>query len=65
MDGKVRCHQSGATFTVEIRFTRNATWQGYVSWLEGRKRQCFRSELELLKLMAEAVPCEEEPVGWE
>jgi len=49
-----------ATFTIQIQFTRNATWQGTISWLEGKKTQSFRSELEMLKLMSEAVYIDEE-----
>ncbi|WP_246019600.1 hypothetical protein [Bacilliculturomica massiliensis] len=53
-----------ATFTIKIQFARNATWQGSISWLEGQKTRNFRSELELMKLMAEAAPCEEELADW-
>lgn len=44
-----------ATFTIQIQFQQNATWQGTIAWAEGRKSQKFRSELEMLKLMMEAV----------
>lgn len=44
-----------ATFTIQIQFQQNATWQGTIAWAEGGKRQKFRSELEMLKLMMEAV----------
>ncbi|AFM00084.1 MULTISPECIES: hypothetical protein [Desulfitobacterium] len=44
-----------ATFTIQIQFQQNATWQGSIAWAEGGKCQNFRSELEMLKLMMEAV----------
>lgn len=44
-----------ATFVVRILFRRNATWQGTVSWKEKRCQVNFRSFLELLLLMQEAV----------
>lgn len=56
---------SGATFTIKIRFARNATWQGTIDWMEGKKTVNFRSEMEMLKLMMEAVSCEDELVTWE
>lgn len=44
-----------STFTIQIQFQQNATWQGSIAWAEGGKFQRFRSELEMLKLMMEAV----------
>lgn len=46
---------SNATFVVRVQFRQNATWQGTVDWLDGKKTKHFRSTLELLKLMDEAV----------
>ena len=33
----------------------NATWQGQVTWLDEKETKSFRSLLELIKLMDEAV----------
>ena len=44
-----------ATFTIQIQFQQHSTWQGTIAWAEGEKSQKFRSELEMLKLMMEAV----------
>jgi len=44
-----------ATFCLRIYFRRNASWQGSVSWLEGRKEESFRSALELMFLMDSAL----------
>ncbi|MBE6955666.1 MAG: hypothetical protein E7449_07160 [Ruminococcaceae bacterium] len=44
-----------ATFALQILFRRNASWQGSISWLEGKQRQSFRSVLELVHLMNSAM----------
>lgn len=44
-----------ATFRIRIRFRRNASWQGTVTWLEKGRTLHFRSALELLGLMGSAV----------
>ena len=43
------------TFRVSILFRQNMSWQGYVSWLDGRQEKPFRSELELMLLMDQAL----------
>ena len=43
------------TFEITVRFRQNATWQGQVLWAEKNMRQNFRSVLEMLKLMDEAL----------
>ena len=43
------------TFVVQILNTQNATWQGTVTWTDGKRRESFRSELELIKLIDSAV----------
>jgi len=44
-----------ATFAVRVLFRQNATWQGSVTWLEGRQEQSFRSALELIFLINSAL----------
>lgn len=44
-----------ATFALRILFRQNASWQGSVTWLEGKKEQSFRSVLELVLLMDSAL----------
>ncbi len=46
-----------ATFAVKILFRQNASWQGSVTWLEGKQEQSFRSVLELILLMGSALDC--------
>lgn len=43
------------TFEVTVRFQQNATWQGQILWVEKKHRQSFRSALEMLKFMDEAI----------
>jgi len=43
------------TFEITVKFTQNATWQGQIHWIEKNKKQNFRSALEMLKLMDEAL----------
>lgn len=44
--------QSGSsTFLVKVIFTRNASMQGYVQWIEREKTLPFRSCLELFHLI--------------
>lgn len=55
-----------ATFIVQIRFRRNATWQGTIEWVEKKQCRYFRSELEMLKLMDEAAgDCLQPEIGWD
>ncbi len=44
-----------ATFVVRVLFRRNSTWQGTIGWKEKRCQVSFRSFMELLLLMHEAV----------
>ena len=39
------------TFVVQVISAQNATWQGVVTWAEDKRKQPFRSALELLKLI--------------
>lgn len=48
-----------ATFAVRVLFRQNATWQGSVTWLEGRQEQSFRSALELIFLISSALGIKE------
>lgn len=55
-----------ATFIVNVQFRQNATWQGTIQWVEKQKTQRFRSELEMIKLMDEAIDRDEaDTVKWE
>ena len=55
-----------ATFIIHVQFRRNATWQGTISWTEQKKTQRFRSTLEMIKLMDEALAesTDQESTSW-
>ena len=44
-----------ATFVVHVQFRRNATWQGNIQWVDQNKTQNFRSTLELIRLIDDAL----------
>lgn len=44
-----------ATFSLQVIFRRNASWQGSLTWLDGNETQHFRSVLELIALMDSAI----------
>jgi len=48
-------NNSIGTFEVSVKFTQNATWQGHILWVEKNQKQNFRSALEMIKLMDEAL----------
>ena len=39
------------TFIVEIQDTQSDSWQGSIEWVQGQKKQAFRSTMELLRLI--------------
>lgn len=43
------------TFMVRVMYRQNSSWQGEVIWVEQKKRQRFRSALELLRLIDSAI----------
>lgn len=58
-----------STFVVDVLFRQNATWQGTISWVDKKQTKRFRSSLELMKLIDEALETEfgadEGYTGWE
>lgn len=44
-----------ATFALKIMFRQNASWQGSLLWVEQKQEQRFRSALELLLMIDNAV----------
>ncbi|MCL2365961.1 MAG: hypothetical protein FWC75_02815 [Oscillospiraceae bacterium] len=46
---------SKCTFEISVRFQQNSTWQGQILWAEKNMKQNFRSVLEMLRLMDEAL----------
>lgn len=52
---KYTCKMGGSTFLIRIHFKQNANWQGTIQWLEMNKTVPFRSVLELIFLLNEAM----------
>ena len=53
-DSEIREGKLG-TFALRVLFRQNASWQGSVIWLEGKKEEKFRSALELFHLMGSTL----------
>ena len=51
------------TFVVRILNTQNATWQGTVTWTDGRRTESFRSALELIRLIDSTLLEQEQEEG--
>ena len=47
--------QKKVTFVVRIEYTQNHSWQGSVTWTDRNETQQFRSALELVHLMDNAL----------
>lgn len=43
------------TFIIDIKDCKNDTWQGSLSWVQGKRSENFRSALELIKLIDSVV----------
>lgn len=43
------------TFILEINDNQNQSWQGNVEWVQGQKKESFRSVMELLRLLDSTV----------
>lgn len=56
-----------ATFVIHVQFRRNATWQGTIQWVDQDKTQSFRSTLEMIRLIDEAMAAtdEELKIQWD
>lgn len=44
-----------ASFALKVIFRQHASWQGSLHWLDEHREESFRSVLELLKLIDEAL----------
>ncbi|MDR1961438.1 MAG: hypothetical protein LBQ16_04070 [Gracilibacteraceae bacterium] len=54
--------KNATTFVIQVQFQKNATWQGTIDWIDAKKTQRFRSVLEMIKLMDDALSDAEKPV---
>jgi cytochrome c1 len=67
-DNEIKIEPSAkGTFIIKVLYRQNATWQGNIQWVEGKKTQYFRSDLEMLKLIDEAIrgSDEDDTAKWE
>ncbi len=46
---------ASATFVVRIQNNQNGTWQGRITYADEERTQYFRSMLEMIKLIDDAV----------
>ncbi len=53
------------TFIIRVQYRQNASWQGSVQWVEKGMKRNFRSTLELIKLMDEAIGNGEDDATWD
>lgn len=44
-----------ATFIIRVSHRQHSSWQGEVTWIDGKKKEYFRSALELVKMIDEAL----------
>lgn len=44
-----------ATFLIQVKYRQNSSWQGEVTWVDGQKKEYFRSALELVRLIDSAL----------
>ena len=47
------------TFILEMGDTQGGSWQGRIEWIQGQKKENFRSAMELLRLI-DSVVCKDE-----
>lgn len=48
------------SFVVEVKSQENHSWQGTITWVEGKKKEHFRSALELIRLIDSTLNNESE-----
>ena len=59
---EIKTDRKGSTdFLVRVMFRKNTTWQGEIHWLGSDKKRSFRSSLELMLLMQEAMDQKDTP----
>ena len=54
-------------FEIVVQGVRNGTWQGQIHWIDPGRTQYFRSVLEMLNLMDEALAGTDQAlqkIGW-
>ena len=55
MENKKEKENVTQSFVIEIKSQENHTWQGTITWVEGKKKECFRSALEMMRLIDSTI----------
>lgn len=50
-DDVIENRGTDATFIIRVQHRQHSSWQGEVTWVDGQKKEYFRSALELVKLI--------------
>lgn len=58
-DELLKEHGDRGTFIIRVQYRQHSSWQGVVTWSEKHKTVPFRSALELMKMIDEALGSEE------
>lgn len=51
---------SSSTFIIKVMREQNDTWQGSITWAEENRTEYFRSVLEMVSLMNDAIEKKDE-----
>lgn len=57
---KAEKNKNTGTFLVQVVSDQDSTWKGTVTWVDEQKTQNFRSALELIKLIDNALKNQEQ-----
>ena len=60
---RTKDYKKDQTFILKILDRQNSTWQGSILWVVEQNEQYFRSALEKLKLIDEALDQNDEKTG--
>ncbi|MBE5856040.1 MAG: hypothetical protein E7296_00525 [Lachnospiraceae bacterium] len=60
MKRKMTVTSGGSSFVLEVKSCENSTWQGTLTWVEGNKKEHFRSVIEMLRLIRSTMNVAEE-----
>lgn len=48
-------HGELGTFLIHVQHRQNSSWQGRITWVDQKKTVYFRSALEMIKLVSDAL----------
>ncbi|WP_298847223.1 hypothetical protein [Clostridium sp.] len=51
---------TSTSFLVKIQYMQNTSWQGTIKWLDGKQTRHFRSCLEMMMLIEDALTSEKD-----